>query len=213
MINPFKSLTNILAEGVKQKKLLLYGSYVLSKVGLTVVPYYLTQEAASDNLKITPPSKLGSISCGFLTLPEIGMIYANPETRAYAEIKSTFKNDTCSCFGIKKDQEIIAFTWCNLTRCHSSFDTFAIKEDEAYLFNAYTYKKYRGYNLAPYLRYETYKYLKEIGRTRFFSYTEYFNTPAVNFKKKINARHVKLRLYIKLLFKFRWNITLKNYPV
>ena len=59
MKNPFKSLTNILAEGVKQKKLLLYGSYVFSKAGLTMVPYYLTQEAASDNLKITPSFKIG----------------------------------------------------------------------------------------------------------------------------------------------------------
>jgi hypothetical protein len=211
MKNPIKSFTKVVAEGIKHKKLLLYGSYALSKIGLTIAPYYLTRESASENLKVSFPSDLGSIRCGFLTLPEIGTIYSNSETRGYAALASTFKNDDCLCFAIKQDQEIMAFMWCNLTRCNSSFNSFFLTEDEAYLFNAHTYKKYRGFNLAPYLRCEIYKYLKEIGRTRIFSYTEYFNAPAVNFKKKIKAKHVKLGIHIKILFKYERNFTLKTF--
>lgn len=206
-----KSYIDIVLDALKHRKLLLYSAYVLKKVGLEIKPYYLTQESAQPNLKVKLSSDFGSATCDFLTLPEIKMIQSHPETREFPEMG--VKDGSCLCYAIKYHQEIMSFIWCNLTRCDYLKSSFTLKNDETYLFNAYTYKIYRGANLAPYLRNECYKSLSKLGRTRLFSHTEYFNAPAVNFKKKVNAKHIKLSLYINLLRKFAWHITLKQYPV
>jgi ribosomal protein S18 acetylase RimI-like enzyme len=138
-------------------------------------------------------------------------VYDHPETKEYATLVKAFRNDSHLCFGLKQNQEIMAFMWCNLDRCHWYASPFALKEDEAYLFDAYTYKKYRGMNLAPYLMYQVYKSLNKIGRTKLFSITEYLNTPAMKFKKKLGCRHLKLALFIKPFRLFKWNITLKDF--
>ena len=102
--------------------------------------------------------------------------------------------------------------WCNFDRCSWDGYMFKLTADEAYLFGVYTYRKYRGMNLAPYLNSQLYKALCEMGRTRLFSVIVYFNTPAINFKKKLNARYVKMGIFIKLFHKIKWNISLKEYP-
>jgi hypothetical protein len=113
---------------------------------------------------------------------------------------------------LKQNEEIMAFMWCNFDRCSWMHD-FTLKSDEAYLFGVFTYAKYRGKNLAPYLNSQMYKALSGMGRTRLFSLTACFNTPALNFKKKLGARYVKMGLFIKLFHKIKWDICLKEYPV
>jgi hypothetical protein len=208
-----KIYLNYLNEGYKQRKLMLYFTYVLAKAGIQIVPYYLLMESYQQNLKIRLPPEAEPVVCGLLTRPEIEKIYHHPETEGFAILENEFCNDRCLCFGIKHNQEIMAFSWANLDRCHWGISPFALKEDEAYMFDAYTYKKYRGMNLAPYLRHQFNKYLGENGRTRLYSFTEYLNTPAVNFKKKINSRFVRLTLYIKILNRFHWSFKIKEYLV
>jgi Acetyltransferase (GNAT) family len=208
-----KSLFTKLIEGYRQKKLLLYTTYVLSKMGILIIPFYLTQESPQDNLKIKISSKYESIACGFLPRSDIEKIYNHPETREYAQREREFINDNCLCFGLKQNDEIMAFMWCNLRRCHINWLPLNLQDNEAYLFSAYTYNKYRGMNLAPYLRYQFYKALHEIGRTRFLSLTEYFNSAAVSFKKKLNAKHVKLSIYVRFFSRFHRTFTLKRYSI
>ena len=88
---------------------------------------------------------------------------------------------------------------------------FKLNENEAYLFDAYILKAYRGHKLAPFMRYRCYRELEKMGRSTFYSYSDYFNTPANRFKKKLDARLLKLCLFIKLFEKFEWNLTLKSY--
>jgi hypothetical protein len=211
MNNRLKTYFNYLREGFKQRKLRLYFTYVLTKIGVQIVPYYLLTESYQENLKIKLPLDAEPVVCGLLTRPEIEKIYHHPETGGFAALEDEFRNDDCLCFGIKHNQEIIAFSWANLDRCHWEISPFALKKGEAYMFNAYTYKKYRGMNLAPYIRHQFNKYLAENGRTRLFSFTEYFNTPAVKFKKKINATFIRLTLYIKIFNRFHWNYKIKEY--
>jgi hypothetical protein len=212
MNSQLKTYLNYLSEGFKQRKLMLYFTYVLTKLGVQIVPYYLFTESYQENLKIKLPSDAAPVVCGLLTRPEIEKIYHHPETGGFASLEHEFGYDHCLCFGIKHHQEIMAFSWANLDRCHWGISPFALKKDEAYMFNAYTYKKYRGMNLAPYIRQQFNKYLAENGRTRLYSFTEYFNTPAVNFKKKINAKFIRLTLYIRVFRRFHWNVKIKEYP-
>jgi DNA modification methylase len=89
--------------------------------------------------------------------------------------------------------------------------TFEIKPNEAYLLNMWTFHGYRGRNLAPYLRYESYKLLNKRGRTFKYSITDYFNKSSIKFKNKLNAKHLYLYLSIVLFRKYKWNFTLKKY--
>jgi GNAT superfamily N-acetyltransferase len=115
------------------------------------------------------------------------------------------------CLGAKHDGKIIAYSWINLEECHYTGNRFRLKENEAYLFDMYTAKPYRGKNIAPHLRYQIYKSLNEMGRETFFSVSEVFNRPSIKFKKKLKARFLKLCVFIELFKKIRFHITLRRF--
>ena len=115
------------------------------------------------------------------------------------------------CFGIKHHSDIIAVSWCRFDEFEAFNNSFSLKSDEVYLCSASTLKKYRGKNLAPYLRVQLYKRLLDMGYTTIYSFTEAFNTPAIKFKKKLGATLKELYIYINLLGKYEKNILLKRY--
>jgi hypothetical protein len=196
---------------IKNRTVLLSVSHGLEKLGIKIVPYYLTLESLSgqDQPELRP--EFESVVCGFLSQSEIDALYAELETRSLRAEIAKWKEDNCLCFGMKHDGSVVAYVWCNLRRCNSDFSFFTLQQDEAYLFRARTMKAYRGSNLTPLLRYKLYQSLVEMGRVRYYSVTEYFNTPAANFKKKLKAEHIKLCLYFGLFGKIKCNITLKEY--
>ena len=69
---------------------------------------------------------------------------------------------------------------------------------EAYLYDAFIAPDFRGRSLAPYMRAESYKHLRRVGRHTFYSISDYFNSPAIKFKEKLNAEAIRLYLQIKL---------------
>jgi ribosomal protein S18 acetylase RimI-like enzyme len=213
MKNRIKTYDNALIDGFKHRKLFYYAASLLAKAGLQITPYFLTLELDTENNNIKLPSKLENVVCSFITPSEIEKIYNHTETKGYSLTEKSFPDDKILCFALTHEQEIMSFIWCDLTRCRWPISPFPLKQDEAYLFSAYTYKKYRGMNLAPYLRKQLYTALCGTGRTRIYSHTEYFNTPAIHFKKKLNVKNIKLSLYIKLFSKYKWTITLKKYQL
>jgi hypothetical protein len=195
----------------KYRLFLLSASYILGKIGLFISPYYLNQEEMSDKLKINIDPSIGPVILDFLSPAEIENIFKHPETKELVMIKDALAKDNTLCAAFKHNGETMAFVFVNLTCCRSIFASFILKDNEAYLFSQYTYYNYRGKNLAPYLRYELYRRLLSMGRTRFYSITEYLNTPALVFKNKLNAKPLKLGLYVKLFNRYEHNFTLKNY--
>jgi len=115
------------------------------------------------------------------------------------------------CLGAKHQGKVVAYSWIDLEECHFSGHRFPLKENEAYLFSMYTAVPYRGKNIAVYLRYETYKVLKKMGRDTYYSISESLNKPSVRFKQKLNAKFVKKILYVELFKKIRLRIPLKTY--
>ena len=196
---------------VRQRLVLLSMFNRLGVIGIKIRPYYLTEEFPLDETDLSLNPKLEPMVAGFLSSSEIKEICAHPETAELKEETEKILEDGCLCFGLKYNNEIVAYTWCDLCKCHDRMLLFLLKEDEVYLFKAYTYEAYRGKNLAPFLRLQLYKHLNEMGRTKFYSVTDFFNTPAVKFKKKLGAKPLKLFLRIGLFNKYHWNITLKEY--
>lgn len=199
----------------KYGTVLYFISSNLSRVGLTIEPYYLEQELLHDEgeLKVNVKPRLDSCTVGFLDEDTIRTFMTAPERINADEGYKIDQRlaDGCVCFGVKHKDEIAAYTWCSLKRCTDEKLTFPLKENEAYLFDAYTFKKYRGKNLAPYMRYQLYKYLVAKGRNIFYSVTLLYNTPSIKFKSKLNAKHLKLYLYICLFEKFNWFFLLRTY--
>ena len=70
---------------------------------------------------------------------------------------------------------------------------------------------YRGKGIAPYIRYQLYKELTKLGRNKLYSISDFFNAPAIKFKKKLNAKSHKLILFIEIFNKWRFSLLIKKY--
>lgn len=116
------------------------------------------------------------------------------------------------CLGALSEGQVVAFTWCDLERCHFEGFPFALRENQAYLFDAYCALDWRGRGLAPYLRYRAYEELERLGRTELFSITDAFNVSAFHFKEKLCARPVLLGLQVKLWGRMCRTRVLQRYP-
>ena len=88
---------------------------------------------------------------------------------------------------------------------------YKIGDDQAYIYNLYTFEAHRGKNLAPYLRFQLYKTLEEKGIKEIFSITSYFNKSSLRSNKKLRIRRESLNLYVGLFKKYHWNYVLKTY--
>lgn len=205
-----QSLLGLIRERVRHGLVLHTISRVLGCRGIEIIPYYLTQESLAQGTAPSVDQELGPVAARLLSPAEIEEAFTHPESKLMGD-RETLLDEHCLCFGLKLKGEIAACMWCNLHRCHSQLNTFLLKEDEAYLCSAVTFRAYRGRNLAPFLRHELHRYLEQTGRTKLYSITEYFNTPARRFKDKLGAKQVKLGLHIKLFNRCRWNVTLRRY--
>ncbi len=139
------------------------------------------------------------------------IISSSPEVPQTEDVLLKRLSEGCLCMGIKHKDEIAAYMWCNLRECDSPLIRFDLRSEEAYLMNARTFSSYRGKNLAPYLRIQLYRHVRQMGRTKFISITSYFNTPAQRFKKKLNAKPQKFYIWIKVFMKYERIILLKSY--
>lgn len=184
--------------------------YLLMKVGIELTPYYLFQEGI--NITEIPQIKCidGDFSCELLKTEDMKIIgainYAGfTEQKLLALLESGEK-----CIGIRHNGEIPAFMWINFKELSYKSTVIHLQSDEAYLWFMYTRESYRGQNLAPFLRYKSYEMLKEMGVDKLYSISDYFNSPAVKFKKKLNAKRLKLILFVQLFNKLRRSYTLKT---
>lgn len=211
MADILKKISNKIRYGT----VLYYLLSKLSDIGLTVEPYYLEKERLYDEEDSDAFIKPGLNSCSsaFLAKDEIGLIATHPERMSSNESYKISDRiaDGCLCFGLKHKGRIAAYTWCDLKKCNHKPLQFPLKDHEAYLFDAYTFKLYRGKNLAPYMRYQLYKHLTDMGRTKFYSITLTYNTPSIKFKRKLKAKPLGLYLYIDFFNKFMWNFPLRKY--
>jgi len=187
--------------GVRQRRILSFLFAWLGDLGIRIELFYITQEFPLGEMDRDLKPKLEPIAAGFLSLSEIEAVYTHAGREHLNIEKRRNLEDGCLCFGLKYNNEIVAVAWCNLRKCHEVYP-FPLKEDEVYLTGAFTFKAYRGMNLAPFIRKQLSSQLREMGRTKFYSLTDVFNTPAIKFKDKMKARPLKIILSITLLDKY-----------
>ena len=176
-----------------------------------IIPYYLMKECLLDEDELNIQPGLQSLDIKVLSLSEIVALAGHPEVLEREEELRQRHQAGCLCLGLRQKNEILAYTWCDLRYFQLKRARYELKESEAYLFDMRTFSAYRGKNLAPYLRYQLYKYLLQRGYSGFYSVSVLFHTSSMKFKTKLGAKRERFYLYISFLDRFYVNVPLKTY--
>ena len=183
----------------------------LASIGLEFMPFYIFREGLSAVSAPNPVRDSAEYEWGFLGMAEADALTSMTDRNFSREEMEKRLTDGMICYGVKCQGEVAAFTWANLKECHARYHPFPLKSNEAYLFDAYTMKPFRGRNLAPVLRYRLCEVLASGGRDAFYSYSIATNTSAIRFKQKLGAYPVKLCLFVELFRRWHWLWILREY--
>lgn len=177
----------------------------LAKLGIRIQPYYIVLEGLIDGVLHDLEVQRNEYELGFLGKEDMKVIGSIPFREiSYKEVLTRLKEGKM-CFGAKRDGQLAAFSWCDIEEFNFKGLGFPLRNNEAYLFDAYTFDSFRGMGMAPYLRYQLYKELAKLGRHRLYSISERFNASSLKFKTKLNARVIGSGLYVDILNRWRFS--------
>ena len=180
----------------------------IARIGVNISPYYWVQEGMNPTEVPEINGTISDYTVGFIEPEEIKKI--NEDLGTYSvEGLLAYYNAGKKCLGLKYKDELASFMFINLTECDFTARIIPLKNDEAYLAYMYTMKAFRGKNLAPYLRYRSYEILKKMGRDKIYSVSMFFNSSAIRYKEKLNAKNLKLVMYIEIFKKLNGDLILK----
>ena len=183
----------------------------LARGGINIAPYYIYIE---QDFGQPPPGfseRFKDYEVAFLTSDDMKVI-ANMPGRDVSEAQLIERLENGNlCIGVKHNSNLVGFTWCHLTEITIKGNEKPLKDDEAYLFDAYTMVPYRGKGIAPFIRYQSYQKLADLGKTKLYSVTGVFNVSAINFKKKLNAIIFEKHRYIEVFRKWNCTLLVKKY--
>ncbi|MEP6591261.1 MAG: GNAT family N-acetyltransferase [Gemmatimonadota bacterium] len=188
---------------------------LLRRVGIRAIPFYYVRELLPAEI----PAALTTLPEGFLFEEfgenEVEVIASfrehGDEVSAPGLLDNLRRGNRC--LGIRRGEEIVAFTWCALDASRSELYASVMQPNEAYLFNMYVKPSVRGHNIAAILRYKNYEVLRSLGRDTFYSITQASNKASWRFKQKLGAEKLLLGLYLSLFGRFEGRWILRRYPV
>jgi hypothetical protein len=185
----------------------------LAKAGIVATPFYYMKEVLTSDI----PPRLTTLPEGFefstFDLEDVEAMNEHPERKAYVDKQYAIDNfnrgDTC--LGIKHKGEIAGFTWFSSQENRDKLYQSIMKNNEAYLYDMFILKSFRGHNLAPTLRFKNYEILKNLGRDTFYSITECSNTASYRFKEKLGSKIVFLGVHIRFFKKWHKTFVVRKY--
>ena len=194
---------------IQENKTLFRAYHAVSSL-VQVIPYYIMEEFFNDQDELNIIPGIEDFVIAVLTHDDMAYLGNHEESSATTEQYHRMMDNGCLCVAAKHRGEIAAYSWADQYHLSYKGKTIALKQNEAYLFDARTYKAFRGKNLAPYVRNELYKLLKQKGIDRFLSVTLWSNTASMKFKQKLGAKPIELFLYVGLFRKFHMHFRLRN---
>ena len=182
----------------------------LKVLGITVLPYYIFEEG-EHHLQIQISSELYAIChCKFLGKDDMAVVAQLDDTDNEEQLLNRLDIGHL-CYGLFVEDKLVAYMWCDLKEFNHQPYRHLLRRNEAYLYDARVDPGWRGKNLAPFFRHEFYRALKQYSKDTFLSYSDYTNTPAIRFKKKLGARFLKFCLYLNLWGRYSRNWILHEY--
>lgn len=191
--------------------LMLYGiTNQLSKIGIVITPFYWEKEYVKNCKTPVIDGDVSEYNVRELNSQDLKILSSMDGGFSLHEKLDQLKKGQI-CMGLLHREKIVAYSWIELSKLKYRKLKLSFNDNESYLGGMYTVQNYRGKNLAAYLRFNIYQFLKEKDRSIIYSISDYYNKPAIKFKAKLNSKHTKLYLYISLFNKFSKIFTLKNY--
>lgn len=170
----------------------------LSRLGLRFVPYTIVDESAGalvDYEGEDSDSVMRPLDAG-----EMHRVANMPHRKQNAEdVLSRLSH--AECFGAFVGDTLAGYTWSRydrIARSQGRIQLHRLVPGEAYLFDMYVDKQFRGMSLAPHLRHRLFRHLAEQGIHRFYSISDYFNRSSRRFKDKLGAREIELRIGVRV---------------
>ena len=181
----------------------------LGKVGINLRPFVLFREGIFDPTPQDPVAGLEDYEVKYLEANDMASLAELAELPGRDISGNDLQQRLLAgnrCIAFTKNGQMAAFIWCDLTNCTFQGYPFAVKSNEAYLFDAYTFLPFRGKGLAPYARYRLYMDLAKLGRDTCYSISDRLNRPSLRFKEKLKAQKLVSGIYIVLFS--RWHVSL-----
>ncbi|MGD2171272.1 MAG: GNAT family N-acetyltransferase [Gammaproteobacteria bacterium] len=182
----------------------------IERVGITIEPYYVFEERIPDHEPNFDNSILENYHPGFFDKSDLDDIDFFDESTRLDDLYARIEFGGL-CFGLKQDDKVVAYMWCDLSHFNHAPCRHELDVDQAYLYDARVSPCYRGKGLAVYMRLRCYKALKRYSKSRFLSYSDFSNTPAIRFKEKLGARRQALYVYVNIYGRLTGNWLLKEY--
>ena len=185
----------------------------VGRLGIRLTPYLVVAESSGATLDLQADATDHTIRP--LGADDMVRIATMPDRKR--DLSKTLERlEYSQCLGIFVDGTLAGYSWSRsdrIARAKGRIELHALKPDEAYLFDMYVARSYRGMALAPVLRHRLYRQLEGEGVRRFYSITAYFNRSSRKFKAKLGAREIELRAGLRLWSLFEIDFRLKRYEV
>jgi len=194
---------------IQENQILMRMYHTVSSL-IQLIPYYIMEEYYIDQPNLNVPLEKEDSEIFLLSLDDMRLLGNHEESNITPEELIRWFNAGRLCLAFRYKGEIAAYSWCDLNYLEYKGRKVALKQNEAYLFHARTYKPFRGKNLAPCVRNELCKLLKGRGIERFLSITLWSNTASMKFKQKLGAKPIELFLYVGLFRKFNLHFRLRK---
>jgi GNAT superfamily N-acetyltransferase len=185
---------------------------ILSRTGIDLEFYYWVKEGFKNFIPENIKRKESEYLCKELSFEETkgAVLNSSGINIPLENLKENLTNGQV-CLGLIHDNEILAYMFIETKDFVFRNKKIILNKDEAYLSMMYTFEKHRGKNIAPYLRSKSYEKLREKGINGIYSITAYFNTSSKKFKKKLNAKNLKLFFSINLFHIYQKHFLIKSY--
>lgn len=175
-------------------------------IGVSVHPFIVVREGEAS---VSLDKSVGRYDFGLLSEADLEELILLEPGSDREKLQRWFRQGKL-CFGLRDESRLIAKMWCDIDEFNFVPMHRRLSSDEAYLYSAYTDPDYRGQGVAPVIRTGAYAYLHKMGRSRFYSYCDYFNSAARRFKAKLGAREESLRMHVCLFGKWSGTVTLRR---
>jgi GNAT superfamily N-acetyltransferase len=170
----------------------------LAKMGLICYPYYIVREMPLRRPEFEA-STMG-IEARFLDESELSEISDIPERpRDLSRIRARL--DCGDCFGVWVDGELAAYSWYSTRDVPAAVGGHALcslPPNTVYLYDAFVRPKFRGRQIAGFMRHRLHDALRSQGAECCISISLAFNKSTRRFKGKLGAVEAELRFLLAL---------------